>query len=88
MCGCYNLSMTAHTADNYQQTFRAGSAFGRKVAIADTLREVALMRGILSAGGTITAERLTALHESLTADYAAADAEYQAQLDAMLAPSA
>jgi hypothetical protein len=80
--------MTAHTADNYQQIFRSGSAFGRSVAIADALREISLMRGIVSAGGEITAERLDALHESLYADYDAAHEEYRKQLDAMLAPSA
>lgn len=69
---------TPSTPSTTDYAVRIGAAIGRQYALMGALREVALLRGIVSAGGTVTDERLTAMYDVLTADYEAASAEQTA----------
>lgn len=70
--------MTADTKPyDHQNTFRAGSAFGRQTALGDTLRDVSFLIGITNAGGTITAEQLRELYDNIETAYKSAAEKYR-----------
>lgn len=78
--------MTTDTTDS-QKTFRAGSAFGRQVALGETLRDLSFLIGTMNAGGTVTIEQLREWHDNMQTAYKTADATYR-ELSNIAQPSA